>query len=103
MIRTVSPQNAQLHLDELLEAVRDDNDTIVVESDGQIVAAVIGGDEYEKYLEYRLKNAWKTVERVQDRNADLEPDEVLADLALVVEQVRQERYEQECQPSQSDH
>jgi len=99
MIRTVSPQDAQLHLDKLLDAVREENDTIVLESEGQMLAAVISAIEYERYLEYRLEQAWKAVERVQDRNADLEPDDVLADLALVVDQVRQERYERECPPS----
>ena len=94
MIRTVSPQNAQLHLDELLDAVREENDTIVVESDGQIVAAVIGGDEYEQYRQFVRQRAWRALDPLRECNADQDPDDVFEFVTEIVHDVRRERREQ---------
>lgn len=38
---------------------------------------------------------WQAVERIRERNKDKDPDEVLAFVTQVVEEVRQERYERE--------
>lgn len=38
---------------------------------------------------------WRAIDRVRERNADRDPDEVRADVTRVVENVRRERYEQE--------
>lgn len=45
---------------------------------------------------------WQTVDRIRERNADKDPDEVLADVTRVVEEGRQERYEREQREAQ-DH
>ena len=39
--------------------------------------------------------AWAAIEKVQERNADKDPDEVLADVTAEVEAVRQEMYEEQ--------
>jgi hypothetical protein len=44
---------------------------------------------------------WQTVDRIRERNADKDPDEVLADVTRVVEEVRQERYEREQREAQN--
>jgi ElaB/YqjD/DUF883 family membrane-anchored ribosome-binding protein len=36
---------------------------------------------------------WQAVERIRERNADKDPDEVLRKVTEVVEEVRQEQYE----------
>ncbi len=38
---------------------------------------------------------WRAIERIGERNADKDPDEVLRDVTELVEEVRQERYERE--------
>ena len=49
---------------------------------------------HDQGLQARQEQAWQTVERVQDRNARITPEEVLADVTAEVEAVRQERHEQ---------
>jgi ElaB/YqjD/DUF883 family membrane-anchored ribosome-binding protein len=36
---------------------------------------------------------WQAVERIRERNADKDPDEVLREVTEAVEEVRQEQYE----------
>ena len=43
--------------------------------------------------EAEQERAWQTVQRVQDRNAAISPEEVLADVTAEVEAVRQTMYE----------
>jgi hypothetical protein len=38
---------------------------------------------------------WEVVERIGERNKDWDPDEVMAEVTAVVEEVRQEQYERE--------
>lgn len=38
---------------------------------------------------------WRAVERISERNADMDPEAELAFITEVVEEVRQERYERE--------
>jgi hypothetical protein len=63
-----------------------------VEKNGKPFAVVISPEQYERLLEAQQR-AWAVVEAVQARNADLDPDEVLADVTAEVEAVRQERHE----------
>jgi hypothetical protein len=44
-------------------------------------------------VEAEQERAWQTVQRVQDRNAAISPEEVLADVTAEVEAVRQTMYE----------
>jgi hypothetical protein len=39
------------------------------------------------------ERAWAAIERIGERNANLDPDEVLRHVTEVVEEVRQERYD----------
>lgn len=43
----------------------------------------------------RLDRFWETVERIGERNKDWDPDDVLAEVTAVVEEIRQEQYERE--------
>ena len=45
--------------------------------------------------EQAWRRFWAAVDRIRERNADKDPDEVCRDVTEVVEEVRQERYERE--------
>lgn len=45
---------------------------------------------------------WQVVEQIGERNADKDPDEVLADVTAVVEEVRRERSEREQAAAEGD-
>jgi hypothetical protein len=58
--------------------------------------------EHRECLEAE-RRAWDTVNRVQARNADKSPDEVLDDVTAEVEAVRQESYERRRPAAKSRH
>lgn len=91
MIQTVSSQDARERFDALLDSVREKNETVVLEAEGEMLAAVISPAEYERYLEYRRQRAWDVIQQVKDRNASEDEDAVLAHVAVIVDEVRQER------------
>lgn len=70
----------------------------MVEKKGKPVAVVISPEQYEQLERERqekLDRFWQAAERIRERNQDKDPDEVLANVTKVVEEVRQEQYERE--------
>jgi hypothetical protein len=59
---------------------------VFVTRDGRVVSA--------QEREAIFARFWRAVEEIWAKNADKDPDEVLRDVTEVVEEVRQERYEQ---------
>ena len=55
------------------------------------IAVTADSDEQAQW-ELR-ERAWTAIERIGERNADLDPDEVYKHVTEVVEEVRRERYE----------
>ncbi len=53
--------------------------------------------EQQEEIERRF---WEAVDRIRERNADQDPEEVLAHVTEVVEEVRRERYEREQREAQ---
>ncbi len=91
MVRTISAQEASAHFADLLGTIAETKEPVMVEDAGEPVAVLISPDEFREYARERF---WRTVDEIRKRNADKDPDEVLRDMTAVVEEVRQERYEQ---------
>jgi prevent-host-death family protein len=94
MVKTMSARDARAKFGGLLATVSSTGEPVIVEKRGKPAAAFISPEEFERYREWVVERAWATIERVQERNADLDPDEVLRDVTAVVEEVRQEMYEE---------
>ena len=92
--RRISVAEARANFSTLLGGVHYSQEAVIVERKGKPFAVVISPEEYQKIQE-RQERAWKSVERLQELNADNDPEEVLADVTAEVEAVRQERYEQQ--------
>ena len=74
----------------------DGKEAVVAEKQGKPGAVVTtpGVDEQsERQREQQIERFWRAVERIGERNKDKDPDEVLAEVTEVVEEVRRERYE----------
>lgn len=69
----------------------------MVEKQGKPVAVVVSPESDEQIWsqEEQRERFWRTVERIAERNRDMDPEAELPFITEVVEQVRQERYEQE--------
>jgi hypothetical protein len=63
---------------------------------------IAASPETEERAQRELRErAWAVIERIGERNADKDPDEELAFITEVVEEVRQERYERAQQEKAS--
>ena|SRR5215213_7024720 len=92
MARTITKQDATRSFDEVLVSLPDDKDVIVDEDGDRDAVAVTPEEEFDKLSNERF---WSTVDRMRERNAHLDPEQVLAEITKVVEEVRQEQYERQ--------
>jgi PHD/YefM family antitoxin component YafN of YafNO toxin-antitoxin module len=99
MTRTIS--RGQSTLDALIDAIDAADEPIIVEDGGKPRLVVMSPEEYERLRDEQFERDWQTIQRVQERNADKDPDEVLRVVTAVVEEVRQERYERRQRDSGS--
>lgn len=71
-----------------------DEEADVVEEHSKTVPGAMCPDQFE-LLETEKQQCrermWEAIERIGERNADKDPDEVLADVTAVVAEVRRER------------
>src|SRR5438552_3337995 len=95
MTQTVKATEARQDWYRLIERVYRGGPRVLVEKSGIPMAAVVSPQELERLSELdSIEEAgWDAVDRIRERNADADPDEVLADVTAEVEAVRRERYE----------
>ena len=99
MVRTYQVKDAEL--ESLLSCLRESADSVALAVDGETVGIVVSPEEYERLRDVQFERDWQAIQRLQDRNADKDPDEVLRVVTAVVDEVRQERYERQQQDSGS--
>ncbi len=96
MVKTLSTAAARASFSDVLNSVFYTKEPVIVEKKGRPVALIVSPDEYAAYEEFRRARdarAWAAIEAVQARNADKDPDEILAEVTALVEEVRQERHD----------
>ncbi|TAK30922.1 MAG: type II toxin-antitoxin system Phd/YefM family antitoxin [Chloroflexota bacterium] len=93
LTKRMSARDARANFADLLGLVYYTKEAVIVEKKGKPVAVVISTEDYERLAKEREQD-WAVVEKVRERNADKDPDEVLCDVTAEVEAVRQEIYEQ---------
>lgn len=71
----------------------DGKEIIVVMKQSQ-PTTVVSPEVVERRQREARERAWAVIERIGERNADKDPDEVLRDVTEAVEEVRQELYEE---------
>lgn len=101
MIQTVSSQDARERFDALLDSVREKNETVVLEINGEPVAVMISPDDYRQLIQLKRERVWRALDQVRDRNAGADPDEVLELVNEVVKEVRRERRERPLDADQN--
>ncbi|MCL5957731.1 MAG: type II toxin-antitoxin system Phd/YefM family antitoxin [Chloroflexi bacterium] len=92
--RRMSAREARANFGDLLGSVYYTKEPVIIERKGRPFAVVINPEDFQK-LQKEQERAWTVVDRVRNRNADRDPDEVLRDVTAEVEAVRQEMYEEE--------
>lgn len=91
MVRRISLNDAQRDLAALLDGLRAYDDSVIMERDGTPVGVIIPPHVFARLKEEHERN-WQLI--LQERNTHLDPDEVYREVTQIVEEVRQERYEE---------
>jgi hypothetical protein len=97
MVRTYEVRESEL--ESLLACLRESDETVELSVDGETLGIIVTPEEYARLRDDQFERDWQTIQRLQDRNADKDPDDVLRVVTAVVEEVRQERYERQQQDS----
>lgn len=87
--RRVSLREATSNFDALVGTLDHTKEAVMVEDGGKVVAVVLSPAEFD---ELEWKRFFATVDQIQERNADKDPDQVLAAVTREVDDVRAEMY-----------
>lgn len=90
MVRTVSIDDLDIRL--LFDIVGSKDPA--VEDNGKLLGVVLNADTWERYREFIWERGWAAVDELRQLNAHLDPEEVHDLVTQVVEEVRQEHYDQ---------
>ena len=103
-MKTITAAELRANQAEILASVRYTNEPVVVENYGKPTAVIVSPEEWERMNNRRavVKRAWQAMERIRDQNKDKDPDDELAFITKVVEDVRQEQYDERQQTKSSD-
>ena len=98
----INATEARQTFSQLLTSVYRSKRRVVVEKSGIPVAAIVSPEELGRLerLDTERAAAFRLIDRIRERNAGADPEQVYADVTTEVEAVRQELYERD-QASQS--
>jgi prevent-host-death family protein len=101
----MSTQQAQANFGDLVGSLSTTKEAVVVEEQGKPVAVLVDPAAYERLTgrEQRARRRMlATIDRIGERNRDLDPDAELAFITEEVEAVRRERDEREQAETKGD-
>jgi prevent-host-death family protein len=90
MAKTISVSDARANFSAVLGEVHHTGIPTIIERNGKPYAVVISPAAWRRLLDHD----WEVIDRIRERNADKDPDEVYAQVTAAVEEVRRERREQ---------
>ena len=94
-MRVMSIEEAQTNFCEVANLVATTSEPVIVERQGRPVTVLISPEDYEQLRRQRREQMWLAIDRIREANAGKNPDEEYAFITQVVEEVRQELYEEE--------
>jgi prevent-host-death family protein len=91
MVKRYTAQETREKLSDILGTVYYGKEPVIVEKRGRPVAVLISPEDFE-LLQQERERRFTVIDRIQERNADFDLEEVLGDVTAVVEDVRREQY-----------
>lgn len=93
--QTISSRDIQRSYKSIFTRVKRTQKPVVVISNNQPQAAIISLEMLDKFTQLQQEqDLWNTIEAIQAKNANKDPDEVYKDVTEAVEEVRQKMYEE---------
>jgi hypothetical protein len=94
-MRSISADELGKSLSDLVRSLETENESILIRDRGEFgvaVAALLVGDEYERYARWRSEQGWKAVDAIRQAFADVPQEEIERIVDQAVKDVRRERY-----------
>src|SRR6266516_2269132 len=91
LVKRISVAEARANFSTLLGGVHYSQEAVIVERKGKPFAVVISPEQYQN-IQKQQEAAVQRLQKLAARNADKDPDQVLAEVTKEVEAVRQESY-----------
>lgn len=95
LTRRMTAKEARDNFTDLLGIVYYSKEPVIVEKKGRPFAVVISPEDYELIREAAQGLFFKAVREIQQDNQGVDPDEVMRDVTVAVEEVRRSHYEEE--------
>ena len=92
MVRRMSTRDARANFADMLGRVYYTKEPVIVEKKGKPVAVVISPEDYERYRRSEKERLFQVIHDIQEQNRAKDPQEMEADIAAAVEEVRQEKH-----------
>ena len=92
MTQTMTMIDAQRDFGSLVKRVSKKETRVVVEDEGQPVAALVSPDDLDQLrrLDSYREDPWRVIDEIHARNRDKDPEEVERDVAEALAEVRKE-------------
>lgn len=90
MLRTATQRELKKSLGAVFSDLEAASDSLLIREDGQAVAALLTGSDYELYREWVSNRAWSMIEETREQNAHLSSDEISHEVDRIVDRVRNE-------------
>jgi prevent-host-death family protein len=91
MTRTISTPELKSNLETILNRIAEEREPYVIETAGKPAAVLLSTEEYD---ELKREWAWSIVDKLRAQNAHRDPDEIYEEVTKIVEEVRQELYDE---------
>lgn len=92
MARTLPIATPNTRLSDVIRELESSDGPIEIEDEGTTVAVVLSPAEYKAYVRER---AWRAIDEVRALNRDKSPEEIEREVTRIVEEVRQEMYDEQ--------
>lgn len=91
--KIITAKEARDNFADLLGMVYYGKESVIVEKQGRPFAVVVNPDQYERFKQIAKERFFEIVDKVQAKNKNGSPKKVLKNVTKVVEEVRQNLYE----------
>src|SRR3712207_6360363 len=92
--KRMSVKDTRANFSDVLAQVRYGQEPVIVERKGRPMAVLISPEQWQQYQDDARNRFFDAVDRLQERNRDADPEQVLRDVTEAVEEVRRERYDE---------
>ena len=88
----MNTKEARDNFSEILGRAYYKNEPTIVERRGKPMAVVISPEQYAQFQQQQKRELFKTIDEIHERNRDVDPAVIEAEVAQAVKEVRQERH-----------